>query len=313
MVDLNDVAMFVQVVRAGSFAAAARRAGMPANTASRHVQQLEQEVGVRLLHRSTRRLTLTDAGEAFYARCGHEVEALSEAAQELAEGGQSPSGKVRVATALDFFNWFQMDWVSEFLAAHPKVRLEFVLSEPHADMVAESIDVAIRGGGDVLEPTLVARRIGTNRASLVASPAYLAARGTPESPDDLSLHDCLAMPPTSGHTVWTLDGPNGPVKAQVAGRFYANSTLALLKAAVAGLGIALLSDLVTGPQVRSGELTEVLADHGVAGRDVYLVYLSRRHLPRAVSAFIEFAMTRMIAEGLVRPASIGEPRDQRTA
>ncbi|MDB5859805.1 MAG: transcriptional regulator, LysR family [Ramlibacter sp.] len=312
MVDLNYIALFVQVVRAGSFAAAARRAGIPPNTASRRILQLEQELGLRLLHRSTRRLTLTDAGEAFYARCSEQVEALSEAAQDLAEGSQSPSGKVRVAAAADFFNWFEMDWIHEFLVANPKVRLEFILSDARADLVAESIDIAIRAG-KVLEPTLVARRIGSSRASLVASPAYLNARGMPGAVDELSSHDCIAMPAASGRTVWHLEGKEGPVEAHVSGRFYANSAQVLLKAALAGLGIAFLPDLMTAPHVRSGRLTEVLHDLASTGVDVYLVYLSRRQLPRAVSAFIEYAMTRMVAEGLVGPPASNGPRARRVA
>jgi len=302
MLDLNDIDLFVQVVHAGSFAAAARRLGIPANTASRRIQQLEQQLGLRLMQRSTRRLTLTDAGATFYARCADQVEALAEAAQELGEGSQIPSGKVRVAAPADFFNWFLMNWIAEFLAAHPKVRLEFVLSDARADLIGEGIDVAIRGG-KVLEPTLVARRVGTNRSTLVASPACLAERGTPESVEALSGHDCIAVPPASGRTVWRLDGPDGSVETEVAGRFYANTAQALLNAVLAGLGIALLPDVMTSPHVRAGELTEVLPGHGLDGIDVYLVYLSRRQLPRAVSAFIEFTVTKMVEEGMVQPVS----------
>ena len=306
MVDLNDVALFVQVVRAGSFAEAARRAGMPSNTASRRIQQLEEQLGLRLLHRSTRRLTLTDAGEAFYARCADEVEALSSAAVELAEGSQMPSGRVRVAAPADFFNWFQMDWVTEFLSTHPKVRLEFVLNDARADLVAEGIDVAFRSG-KVTEPTLIARRIGSNRACMVASPAYLAARGTPKSLDDLASHDCLSMPPVSGRSVWRLDGPDGPSELQVSGRFYANAAHVLLKASLAGLGITLLPEMMTSSHLRSGDLVEVLPDHCVKGLDAYLVYLSRRQLPRAVSVFIEFMMTKIRAAGLVVAAGGPDP------
>ena len=306
MVDLNDVALFVQVVRAGSFAEAARRAGMPSNTASRRIQQLEEQLGVRLLHRSTRRLTLTDAGEGLYARCADEVEALSAAAVELSEGSQMPSGKVRVAAAADFFNWFQMAWVTEFLETYPKVRLEFVLSDARADLVAEGIDVALRAG-KVSEPSLVARRIGSNRAFMVASPSYLAARGSPRSVDDLTSHDCLAAPPAAGRTVWRLDGPDGPVEVQVNGRFYANAALVLLKASLAGLGIVLLPEMMTAPHLRSGQLVEVLPDYCVKGLDIYLVYLSRRQLPRAVSAFIEFAKTKLVSAGLVATAGGPEP------
>lgn len=306
MVDLNDVALFVQVVKAGSFAEAARRAGIPSNSASRRIQQLEQQLGLRLLHRSTRRLSLTDAGEAFYARCADQIDALSEAAVEVAEGSQVPSGKVRVAASADFFNVFQMDWVTEFLVAHPNVRLEFVLSDARADLVSEGIDVAIRAGR-VTEPTLVARRIGSGRACMVASPSYLAARGVPTSLDDLAAHDCLATPPVAGRTLWRLDGPEGSTDVQVTGRFYANAAHVLLKASVAGLGIALLPEVMTTPQVRDGHLVQVLPEHCVKGLDLYLVYLSRRQLPRAVSVFIEFAMTKIVAAGWVGLSASEQP------
>jgi LysR family transcriptional regulator AphB len=302
MLDLNDVALFVQVVRAGSFAAAARRLGMPANTASRRIQQLEEQLGLRLMQRSTRKLTLTDAGATFYARCADQVEALSEAAQELSQGSEVPSGKVRVAATADFFNIFRMELIAEFLAAHPKVRLEFVLSDERADLIEQGIDVAIRSG-KLLEPTLVARRIGAGRVTLVASPAYLAARGVPTSVEALANHDCVTLPSASARIVWRLDGPDGATETEVSGRFSANTAQAMLEAVLAGLGIGLLPAVITSPCLRAGELFEVLPEHGVAGVDVYLVYLSRRQLPRAVSVFIEFMVTKMVGEGLVRPAT----------
>ncbi|GAB3359454.1 LysR family transcriptional regulator [Lysobacter tyrosinilyticus] len=302
MVDLNDVALFVQVVKAGSFAEAARRAGMPSNTASRRIQQLEEQLGLRLLHRSTRRLTLTDAGEALYARSADQVEALSEATLELAEGSQVPSGKVRVAAPADLFNWFELAWVKEFLVAHPKVRLEFVLNDARADLVAEGIDVAIRAGA-MTEPTLIARRVGSNRARLMASPAYLATHGTPQLLEELATHECIGVPPVSGRVVWHLDGPEGPVDVEVRGRFHANTALALLKACVADMGIALLPDIATAQHLRDGQLVQVLPDYGVDGLELFLVYQSRRQMPRALSAFIEFVMNRIVSAGLVDAAA----------
>ncbi|MCD9087007.1 LysR family transcriptional regulator [Stenotrophomonas sp. SY1] len=298
MIDLNDVALFVQVVKAGSFAEAARRIGIPSNTASRRIQQLEEQLGLRLLHRSTRKLTLTDAGETLYARSAAQIDALSEAALELGEGTQTPSGKVRVAAAADFFNWFDVRWAKEFLAAYPRVTLEFVLSDARADLIAEGIDVAVRAG-EVTEPTLIARHIGRNRACLVASPSYLEERGVPQSPDDLKDHDCIAARSAPGRLSWYLDGPNGPVEAEVHGRFFANSALTLLKASVAGAGIALLPDVMCAPHLQNGQLVLVLPDYGIDGVNVYLVYQSRRQMPRAVSAFIDFAMTKLVETGLV--------------
>lgn len=299
MVDLNDVALFVQVVQAGSFAEAARRAGMPPNTLSRRIQQLEAALGARLLHRSTRKLTLTEAGEAFHARCAGSVENLSDAAASLAGDGLSPSGKIRVAATADFFNWFPVAWMAEFLRAYPKVQLEFALSDSRADLVAERIDVAIRAG-EVLEPTLVARRIGTGQQTMVASQPYLQEHGMPQSPQELSQHDCIVMPAASGRTSWRLDGPDGVIETSVSARFHANSAHALLQAAIAGLGIALLPDIMTAPHIRDGTLMPVLPQFGVMGVDVHLVYQSRRQLPRAAQAFIEFVAAKMRESGLVR-------------
>jgi DNA-binding transcriptional LysR family regulator len=309
MLDLNDAALFVQVVRAGSFAAAARGLGMPANSVSRRIQQLEEQVGLRLMQRSTRKLTLTDAGTIFYERSADPIAALAEVARELGEGSQVPSGRVRVAASADFFNVFRMELIAEFLNAHPKVRLEFVLSDQRADLIEQRIDVAIRAG-PILEPTLVARRIGTGRRTLVASPAYLAARGIPGSAEALADHDCVTLPHPSGHAMWCLDGPDGATETQVAGRFSANTAQALLNAALAGLGIALLPEVMTSSHVRAGALAKVLSDHAVEEREAYLVYLSRRQLPRAVTAFVEFAIAKLVDEGLVRPvAGAGRPAE----
>ena len=301
MLDLNDVALFVHVVRAGSFAAAARRLGVPSNTVSRRVQQLEGRIGARLMQRSTRRLTLTDAGQVFFARCAEQVDELEQSARDLS-GGERPIGRVRVAAPADFFGFFSMGWVAEFLAAYPKVRLEFVLSDARTDLLGEGIDVALLIG-KVLEPSLIARQIGSSRATLVASPAYLAARGTPGSVASLAEHDCIAEPSSSGQTTWRLDGPAGSHDVHVTGRFHANAVGAMIDAALTGLGIALLPTAISAPHVRAGELVEVLPDHGVEGVGVYFVYLSRRQLPRAVTVFIEFAMSRLIEEGLVAPVS----------
>lgn len=295
MTDLNDVALFVHVVRAGSFAAAGRRLGIPPNTASRRIKQLEQELGLRLMQRSTRRLSLTEAGETFYARCADQIEALAQAADELSDKGRQPSGRVRVAGPADLFSLDAMPWVAEFLATYPDVRLEFVLSDVRADMVGEVIDVAIRSG-KTLEPTLIARQLCVIRRHLVASPAYLAVRGTPASLEDLAEHDCISATEPAPLTVWHLDGPAGTTEVRVTGLFRANTAAAQLEAARAHLGVALLPATLTAKHIRSGELTEVLPGYGGEGLGIYFVYPSRRHLPRTVSAFIEFAMKSMAAQ-----------------
>ena len=294
MLDLNDVAVFVQVVRCGSFAEAARRLGTPPNTLSRRVQQLEAQLGARLLQRSTRRLSLTSAGQDFHDRCAGAVEGLLDAGQALMSGNAAPSGLVRVAAPADFFDFFPMEWLAEFLAAHPLVRVDFVLSDARADLIADRIDVAIRGG--VLEDSgLFARKaLDAGLDGLVASPAYIAARGAPDRLEDLAGHDCVVFAHPSGRATWQLSGPDGAdAEVQVAGRFSGNTVQALRKAVLAGLGIALLPSAMTRRELRACLLVPVLPQFHRRGHGVHLVYASRRHLPAAVSAFIDLVAARM--------------------
>lgn len=294
MLDLNDVAVFVQVVRCGSFAEAARRLGIPPNTLSRRVQQLEAQLGTRLMQRSTRKLSLTHAGQDFHDRCAAAVEGLVDAGQALMVGHDAPSGLVRVAAPADFFDFFPMEWLVAFLAQYPRVRVDFVLSDARADLIADRIDVAIRGG--VLEDSgLFARRaLDAGLDGLVASPSYIAARGAPASLHDLAAHDCLVFAHTSGRATWQLSTHDGTdAEVQVAGRLSGNTVQVLRKAALAGLGIALLPSTMTRRELRAGLLVPVLPQYHRQGHGVHLVYASRRHLPPAVSAFIDLVATRL--------------------
>lgn len=295
MLDLNDIAMFVQVVHCGSFAEAARRLGMPPNTVSRRIQQLETRLGTRLLQRSTRKLTLTSAGQGFHERCVGAVDDLLEAGQDLITGSGEPSGRVRVAAPADFFDFFEMAWVSEFLTAYPRVRLDFVLSDAKADLIAEQIDVAFRGG-PLRDSGYVGRQILDPRSvGMVASPDYLAARGLPRTLQDLASHDCVISAHPGGHATWHLIGPKGEEEIQVTGRFSGNTAQSQRKAAVAGLGIALLPPLMAKLEVDAGVLVPVLPQYQPKGYGLNVLYPSRRQLPPAVSAFIGLVIRKMNA------------------
>jgi DNA-binding transcriptional LysR family regulator len=295
MLDLNDIALFVQVVRSGSFAEAARRLGVPSNTVSRRVQGLEQHLGTRLLQRSTRKLTLTSAGEEFNARCADAVAGLFEAGQELSSGSQELSGLVRVAAPADFLDLFVMEWIAEFLSTHPRIRLALVLSDSNADLIADRFDVAFRGG-PLEDSEYVGRQVlSAGNDGLVASPAYLAARGAPSRLQDLLEHDCV----TGAHlgstpTTWRLAGADGIVEAvQVGGRFSGNTAQALRKATLAGLGIALIPRAVIRKDLQAGRLVPVLPEYQRPGHGLNVLYPSRRHLPLAVSAFIDLVVDKV--------------------
>jgi DNA-binding transcriptional LysR family regulator len=308
MLDLNDVALFVQVVRSGSFAEASRRLGVPPNTVSRRIQQLEAELGTRLMQRSTRKLALTSAGQAFHERCASAVDGLVDAGQELMTGSDEPSGLVRVATTADFFDFFPMEWVAEFLAAHPRVRLDFVLSDARSDLIAERIDIALRGG-PLEDSGFIARQIsGARSDGLVASPAYIATRGTPTTLQDLADHDCMGFAHSGGRTLWRLSGPDGAEEeVQVSGRFSGNTAQAVRKATLAGLGIALLPPTMIRRDLREGLLVPVLPQYRRDAYGLNLLYPSRRHLPLAVSAFIDLVMEKLSDVEELPPCPVPAP------
>jgi DNA-binding transcriptional LysR family regulator len=299
--DLNDVALFVQVVRAGSLAEAGRRLGMPPSTCSRRIQQLERDLGLRLIQRSTRRLALTGAGQEFFQRCAAQVDALAESARQMLDARGSVCGRVRVAAAADFFHWFPLERVARFLADYPQVALEFELGDAYVDLLDRNIDVAIRTG-PIHEPMLVTRQFGSTHKALVASPAYLRAHGVPVTPADLSSHECIVAAGGNGAPVlWTLDGPDGREQFAVRGRFQVSTARAQLSAALAGLGIALVPAFMTEPGLRDGQLQAVLPGYAYRDLRIYFVYLTHRHIPRAVKAFAEFAQEIMIEERMIDP------------
>jgi DNA-binding transcriptional LysR family regulator len=295
MVDLNDIGLFVQVVRNGSFSQAGRRLGMPSNTVSRRIQQLEARLGVRLMQRSTRRLALTDAGRTLHERCAAAVDGLDEAVQDLIAGSRTPSGTVRVALPADFFDFYEMAWVGAFLEAYPLVQLDFVLSDATTDLIAEGIDVAFRGG-TTPNPDYVVRQISSGSTGLVASPAYLATRGTPATLKDLEQHDCVTGSRFGGPVAWRLRGPDGAeVEVLPTGRYMANTAQGLRKATLAGLGVALLPR-VADVDIAAGLLVPVLPQYRRPNQNLCVVYPSRRLLPLAVSAFIDSVVDKLNAK-----------------
>jgi DNA-binding transcriptional LysR family regulator len=292
MLDLNDVRMFVQVVRARSFAEAARRLGVPPNTLSRRIRELESGLDTRLMQRSTRKLTLTAAGQAFFDRCSAAVDGVLEAGKDLVAGSDTPSGSVRIAAPVDFLDFFNIAWVAEFLGKHPRVRLDFVLNDARADLFDEDIDVAFRGGR-LRDMRSVFRQITSQHFNLVASPDYLAVRGHPKTLQELAHHDCLIVSTRQNSVTWTMEGPGGEEDVEVSGRFSASSARVLMKACLSGLGVALLPAMMIATDVRAGRLVHVLQAYRRDGADLNIVLPSRQHIPSAVSAFVEFAMVKL--------------------
>lgn len=287
MIDLNEIYLFVEVIRAGSFAEAARRLGMPANTISRHIQALESKMKSPLILRTTRKLTLTAVGQAFYDQCAQNVADIVQASQEVSDIHATPGGSLRVALPGDFFHVFPVAWITEFLSAYPSVNLEFLTDDARADLVTHAVDVAFRPVF-ALEDNTVRRVISSAQRRLVAAPVYLAAHGIPRAPDELSRHDCLLLSRTPGLEVWHLSGPQGNARVEVSGRFLSSSIELIRKTAIEGLGIALLPEVCMQADIDAGRLVPVLDDYRATNAQFCAVFPSHRYIRRVTTLFVDY-------------------------
>lgn len=302
MIDLNDLAMFVQVVRASSFSEAARRLGMPANTVSRRIDQLEGQLGTRLLHRSTRKLALSADGQALFERYAPALDQIFEIGRLHADE-QAPSGSVRVASMTGLFELVGMDWLVEFYARYPQISLDFVLDDTPTDLISERIDLAVRMGIET-SSGFRTRRLAPNAMILAASPAYLKRRPAPRTLRELADHDCLTISNRLGRNTWRLQGPRGTQEVSIDSRFAVNDMRVLAQACTAGLGIALLPELMVESALAKGKLVRVLPSYRrvSTGLGLQLVYTSRPPVPPAVAVFAEFLVAKL-GETMTDPSS----------
>ena len=217
---------------------------------------------------------------------------MLDAGKDMVGGSRVPAGVVRIAAPADFLDLFAMGWLVPFQERYPKVRLDFVLNDARADLIGEDIDVAFRGSADS-DPRHAVWRLGTQSFRLVASPAYLARRGTPRMLADLEAHDYLTAGGRQDRTVWNLTGPQGAVEVKVLARLSANSARALLRCCVEGLGIALLPSLLISADYEARRLVQVLPEYRREGVDFCVLLPSRQQTPAAVSAFIDFAAAKI--------------------
>jgi DNA-binding transcriptional LysR family regulator len=288
MINLNDIVVFIRVVEAGSFTAAARLLGMPKTTVSRRIASLEREVGVRLVQRTTRSLNMTDAGRLYYKQSSQALRTIEDANLRLAETRAEPSGTIRISAPVGFGAHYLTSAVFDFLAAFPKTQVELHLTDDKLNLVENRIDLAFRTG-ILPDSTLTARKLGSTHRILCGSPDYLARHGEPQAAADLARHHCVIAGPSTGSAHWVLDGPRGQETVSVSGRFAANEMQAVIAAAIAGYGIAQLPYQVAEALVRNGRLRRVLGDYTTPVGGVYAVYPTSRHVSPLVKAFIELA------------------------
>lgn len=291
MEDLERMAIFARVVEAKSFSAAARELGLSKSVVSKQVTRLEKSVGARLLNRTTRAMSLTEAGTVLYDFCARIVEELDQARHAMGLLHSAPRGLLRISASVAFGTMHIAPALPEFLARHPEVRIDMVIADRFVDLAEEGFDLAIRIAQDPGQ-NLVARRLAAVHRKICATPGYFALHGIPESPADLERLNCLTYTHFNPQDPWRLRGPAGDISVAASGNLRLNDDEALSKAVLAGLGVALLPTFIVGEDLQSGRLQSVLSDYVPLERQVYAVYLPNRHLPAKVRAFIDFLLER---------------------
>jgi len=293
MEHLNEIALFVQVVECGSFSVAAERLDLSRSAVSKAVSRLEQRLGARLLHRTTRRLSLTDAGRSFYQRSRLALGGLEEAVRELGSQQDEPRGTLRISAPVYFGVHHVTPVLTEFLARHPALAADVQLDDRRVDIVADGFDLAVRVG-ELHDSTLVGRRLAPCRQVICASPDYWRRRGLAMRPEDLAAHDCFTYSYLSSPGSWSFVGPDGRRSTvHVSGRLRFNNTEMARYAALQGLGVIQLPTFYVGEDLRAQRLQAVLQDYrSVQDAAIHALYPTRGYLPPKVRLFIDLLVER---------------------
>nr|WP_087573567.1 LysR family transcriptional regulator [Sphingomonas sp. CDS-1] len=283
---LNDMALFVEVVKRRSFRGAAEALKMPNSTLSRRIGALEKAIGLRLLNRTTRRIEPTEAGQVYYERCRRIVDEARLAHEQLGEMLSQPEGLLRVSLSVDFALTYLAPAITQFSERYPGIRFELDLTPRNVDLVAEPFDLAIRMG-EPPDSSLIARLLARLTPSLFASPRYLQARGEPKEPEELSEHECLVFPQTRS---WTLQDGTRTLEVATDTRLRVNSVGLLRRFATLGRGVVLIPHQIAADDLAAGQLRQILPGwHGTA-IPVYAI-TETRLLPAKTQRFIEYLRT----------------------
>ncbi len=289
---LAAIEAFVRVAESGSFSKAAERLHSSKSAVSRQVSALEAELGARLIHRTTRALTLTEAGRSYFEQAGRILADLAEANASVGQLQAAPRGRLRVSAPMSFGFLHLAPAVPDFLARHPDVELDLMMNDRFVDLVDEGFDMAVRIGA-LADSSLVARKLAPMRRAVCAAPGYLATHGTPASPDELKAHECLCYSNVGMAQEWRFVRPDGRTwSVEVRGRLHANNGDALRAAALRGFGLAVLPSFLVGRDFQSGALVPVLEQFLAQDSAVYAVYPHARHLSPKVRAFVDFLAER---------------------
>ncbi|SCK28264.1 LysR family transcriptional regulator [Vogesella sp. LIG4] len=291
---LNDMALFVEVVKAKGFRGAAEAVGVPNSTLSRRISALEKAIGLRLLHRTTRKVELTEAGQIYYQRCRRIVDEARLAHEQLGEMLAQPTGVLRASLPVDFSVTYLAPLIAEFANRYPGLTFDFDLTPRRSDLVSEPFDVAIRMGAPE-NSQLIARHLASLQARLYASPGYLQRAGEPQTPAELAGHECLSML-KSGAANWVLNKGSETAQVAVSGRFTLNNVGMIRRLATLDMGIMLMPEEIAADDVATGKLRRILPEWHGAPLPVYAI-TETRLIPAKTQRFIEFLRERLGQRG----------------
>lgn len=287
MIDLNLLAVFARVAESGSFAEAARRLATSRSAVSKAVARLEVALGARLLHRTTRHLSLTEIGAAVAARGNRILEEAADAENLVASLTSEPRGVLRIGASVAFGTLHVAPALAEFLPHYPLIKVDLTITDRWVDLAEEGYDLLIQVTGQPQEH-LVARPLAPVRRQLCATPEYFRERGIPQTPMELVAHNCLDYTRSGEQGRWLFTGPAGDISVPVNGPLHVDDDEALSQAVLGGLGVGLLPTFIVGKELQSGRLQAVLSEYIPVERHVYAMYLPTQHLPSKVRVFIDF-------------------------
>ncbi len=283
----GEMAVFVRVVEHESFSSAARALKLTPSAVSKLIGRLEDRLGARLLNRTTRRLSMTEEGHAFYQRCIPILSAIDEAEKAVTELHAEPRGLLKVNASTAFAQLHIQPLIPEFLARFPKLRVQLTLTDSLVNLVEEEVDVAIRIA-ELPDSTLIARKLGPVHRTVAAAPSYIEKYGAPKTPEDLKNHNCLTLSFETSLNQWEFKGPDGPQRVRVSGNFETNNAAAIYDAGLAGLGLIRAADFVVGSGMKDGRLVPVLQDYEMINEvNIYAIYPHSKHLSPKVRAFVD--------------------------
>lgn len=288
---LAAMGAFAKVVAAGSYAEAARRLGLTRSAVSKAVAELETELGVRLLDRTTRRVAPTEAGLAYYERCLAILAQVEETEAQVSRLHDEPRGVLKINAPMSFGIRYLGSAIAEFMTRYPELKVELFLTDRMVDPLEEGVDVTIRIGA-LADSSLIARKLAPARVALVAAPKYLRRRGTPKSPADLIEHSCLAYGHSTSMQRWQLTERGEAVSISIGACLASNNGDVLRDAALAGVGVARLPTFIVGPDLKSGALKRVLPDNQPADLGIYALYAPNRYLAAKSRVLIDYLVDR---------------------